>query len=287
MAVKKKGVTRNNAVKKGKPSSEIAITTVTEFINEINKFKVGKEKVWYRGHAEHNYKLEPSVYRHPYNPQSEEILMSQFKSRSIPYLKTIPSGDNAYWEWLFLMQHYKIPTRLLDWTESALVALAFAVVYRETKTRGRHQQGAHVWCLDALKLNSKYNTLDSKIIPNITENLHAQEICNKEFVPATGTLDAPVAIYGPQNNPRIVGQKGVFTIFPSSEKFQYDNFIGETGIKLIIKSDAQVKAIANELFGLGISESMIFPELDSISSEIRREHLASLNSIRIIKKKKK
>lgn len=275
------------AKKKASTFTEIHIKTVSEFIHEINEFKKGRQKVWYRGHSEYNYKLEPSIYREPYLPKSEDELMSQFKSRAIPYLNNIPNGKTAYWEWLFLMQHYKIPTRLLDWTESALVALAFAVVYRDSKERNGKKQGAHVWCLDALKLNSKFNNLDKDVIPNITENEHAQSIYDKGYKPPTGKFEAPIAIYGPQNNPRIVGQKGVFTIFPNTEKFQYDNFIEDIGIKLTIKTEAQVKAIATELFGLGISESMIFPELDSISSEIKREHLASLGSKKSTPKKKK
>lgn len=266
------------AKKKAKAFKEVPIKSVSEFIEQINEFKDGRSKVWYRGHSEYDYKLEPSIYRPPYEPKSESELMSQFKSRAIPYLDKIPSGKNEYWEWLFLMQHYKIPTRLLDWTESALVALAFAVVFRTDKKRERNKQGAHVWCLDALKLNSKYNNLDKDIIPNITENPHAQEICDKDYNPDTGKIEAPIAIYGPQNNPRIVGQKGVFTIFPASTKFQYDDFINDYGIKLTIKTDAQVKTIATELFGLGISESMIFPELDSISDEIKREHVSKKSS---------
>ncbi|GIK22775.1 MAG: hypothetical protein BroJett005_21890 [Ignavibacteriota bacterium] len=260
-----------------KTFSEIPIKTVSDFIAEINRFKKGRRKVWYRGHSEQDYKLAPSIYRKPFEPDSEDVLMSQFKSRAIPYLNNIPNGKNEYWEWLFLMQHYKIPTRLLDWTESALVALAFAVVYRDNKKRNENKQGAHVWCLDALKLNSKYNNLDKDVIPNITENEYAQDICDKIYTPPTGKFEAPIAVYGPQNNPRIVGQKGVFTIFPTKEKFQYDDFIGDIGIKLVIKTEAQVTTIANELFGLGISESMIFPELDSISSEIKREHVSALD----------
>lgn len=265
---------------------EIQIKTVTDFITEINKFKKGKKKVWYRGHSEHNFKLEPSIYRLPYSPDSENELMSQFKSRAIPYLNNIPGQDQVGdWNWMFLMQHYKIPTRLLDWTESALVALAFAVIYREKENKDRTttKKGAHIWCLDPLALNSKFNHI-SGTIPNITEDQKARDLCDKAHTPETGTSERPVAVYGPQNNPRIVGQKGVFTVFPASNKFQYDDFIGDIGIKLVIKTEAQVKTITSELFDLGISESMIFPELDSISSEIKREHLAQLATKKTPKK---
>jgi|LauGreDrversion4_2_1035121.scaffolds.fasta_scaffold277880_1 hypothetical protein len=263
---------------------EKEIKSVTDFIKEINAFKKDRKKVWYRGHSESNYKLEPSIYRKPFSASSEEELTNQFKSRAIPYLEKSPSTEN-YWEWLFIMQHYKIPTRLLDWTESALVALAFAVIYRDNKKRTGKNVGAHVWCLDPLKLNSKFNLLDKETVPNITENKNARDLCAKDTTPHTGKLDTPVAVYGPQNNPRIVGQKGVFTVFPSSNNFQFDESIGDMGLKLVIKTEENVKSIASELYDLGISESMIFPELDSISSEIKREHIAKLTSPKSSKKK--
>jgi len=253
----------------------VQIKTVNEFIDEVTKFRTGRTKVWYRGHSENNYKLEPSIYRQPFTPAAEQELYSQFKSRAISYVKNVPTGSNEYWEWLFLMQHYKLPTRLLDWTESALVALAFAVIFRDNeKKREKAEEGAHIWCLDAKMLNSKFNWLEN-VIPNITENPHAQEICRRDYVPTQGTMSLPVAVYGPQNNPRIVGQKGVFTVFPARENFQFDDYIGSMGTKLIIKSDVNVRKISNELFALGVSESMIYPELDSISSEIKREYILS------------
>ena len=88
-----------------------------------------------------NYKLEPSVNRGRWSPDKEIHLMNMFKSRAVPYLNQLPQ---SYWEWLFLMQHYKVPTRLLDWTESALIALAFAVHERKDEHITANA-GAAVW----------------------------------------------------------------------------------------------------------------------------------------------
>lgn len=264
--------------------NEKVITSVTDFIKEINDFKKDKKIVWYRGHSESNYKLLPSIFRKPFSASSEKELTNQFKSRANPYLEKSPSAKN-YWEWLCIMQHYKIPTRLLDWTESALVALAFAVIYRDNKKRNGKNVGAHVWCLDPIKLNSKFNLLDNNTIPFITDDSFAIFLDSIDKMSSKGELKTPIAVFGPRNNPRIVGQKGVFTIFPPLNDFQIDESIGDIGQKLVIKSEENVKSIASELYDLGISESMIFPELDSISSEIKREHIANLTSSNSHKRK--
>ena len=51
------------------------------------------------------------------------------------------------WEWYFLMQHSGAPTRLLDWTEGALIALYFAVRNKLDET------DAAVWVLNPWSLN--------------------------------------------------------------------------------------------------------------------------------------
>jgi hypothetical protein len=250
------------------------ITSVEEYLEEIKTFKnTTRRVVWYRGHSENNYELKPSLYRHPFSPDNEKFLMDRFKARAIPYLNKLPQSksatENDYWEWMFLMQHYKVPTRLLDWTESALVALAFAVIFRSETRLGNG--GAHVWCLDPLKLNSEFEKIDD--IPSITESEEAQAFFKKDYKMAAGQLKLALAIYGPQNNTRIVGQKGVFTVFPADGTFRLEDTIPrDTTLKIVIRTTNQVRKLANQLVDIGITESMIYPELDSVSAELKREY---------------
>src|ERR1700712_4698545 len=109
----------------------IEIDSLQGFLNEVQKLKdiLGFEKLWFRGIADHTYGLEPSIYRKAPAAIIEKQLLNRFKSRALPFIED--KGEKSYWEWLFIMQHYGVPTRLLDWSESALISLAFAVMYRE------------------------------------------------------------------------------------------------------------------------------------------------------------
>lgn len=250
--------------------TQIEVKSLQEYLDAINRIEneFEYEKIWFRGIADESYGLEPSLYRKTDNPIIEKQLLNRFKTRSLPFIDD--KGEKNYWEWLFIMQHYGVPTRLLDWSESALLGLAFAVIYREEK---HEDKDAAVWCLDPIKLNRDYTKglKPEEPIPSITDTSVKKIMTYQDHeIP----VDFPISVYGPLNNVRIVAQKGVFTLFPFKEKFKLEDI--EVADKFLIKVNIpkeNVLEIKQQLIVMGITENNVYPGLDSIAKEINREIL--------------
>ncbi len=83
--------------------------------------------------------------------------------------------------------------------------------------------------------------------------------------------DYPVAIIGPQNTDRIIAQRGVFTLFPNKDSFSLESLENaENFLFKIIIPESSIKSIGDDLYYIGLTESTLFPELDSISKELRK-----------------
>lgn len=254
------------------------ISCVSDYLNCINEVYNSREieKIWYRGQSKlnANYKLLPSIYRNSIIGNFEYDLYQRFKAKGVPFLKYKPETD---WDWLFLMQHYGVPTRLLDWSEDALIALAFTVEQRTSDDA--YLEDACVWLLDPFELNKQFNAFkDYKFIPNIEEERIKEHFGIKPRHLLTGSsmynMKHPIAVIGSMNSDRIIAQKGVFTLFPQPSddlKALEETPNNELFLKKIIINKASINNIKNELIRFGITENSLYPSLDSIAKEIERE----------------
>lgn len=103
------------------------ITTIEQYLSEIGKIQI-ENNVFYRGHSDKNFELTPSIYRKEHFIKNEHLIYREAISK-VPY----DFNGKSTIESLVLMQHYGIPTRILDLTTNALVALYFACIDNKDK----------------------------------------------------------------------------------------------------------------------------------------------------------
>jgi hypothetical protein len=130
------------------------IRSITEFIEEIQvKLETWDKgtKPWFRGesiNSTNNSKgivsLRPKIAA--YEHYHENHILQSFRRQAGGLANVPPKEDIDYW--LMLAQHYRVPTRLLDWTEGALHALYFAINRAEKDDKPR------VYMLNPRKLNA-------------------------------------------------------------------------------------------------------------------------------------
>jgi hypothetical protein len=258
---------------------EKSISTIAEYIDLIKE--LGEEGfTFFRGQDSFvQHKLLPSLLRRDndtknriYSDKCDKTFLNTFKSRAIAYLNFVPQND---WEWMSTAQHYGLPTRLLDWSQSPLAALFFAVENEYFKNLLAGDNPV-VWALNPIILNEKVRCIDDyNIIPNIIDKTETLQrgLHDKYGVGKKSDENIyPVAIICPSSNGRINAQKGTFTLFPLNAKALDDmDDIDDILYKIVLDKDSK-EAFKKQLFEMGITYSNIYPELDYICKDIKFEY---------------
>lgn len=103
-----------------------SITSVADLLAATNELQQEwNGEIWWRGQSSAAYLLVPGVYRIKRGVRAEQNLSLRFRQYAQTRYEKCPQ-QNDFCSWLFLAQHYGLPTRLLDWSESPLVSLFFA-----------------------------------------------------------------------------------------------------------------------------------------------------------------
>lgn len=237
---------------------QIEITSVASLI-EASRFAFqgfGKTVHWFRGQGTAAWGLVPAVHR-DYDQAGEHNLAAHFRlSAATRHLKTPDLSDLP--AWMSLMQHFGLPTRLLDWTASPLVALFFAL------DSVSHTETAVVWALVPSRLNavSAFKAEETFVLSGA--EARPLLLAGLERGPV---VEDVLAVVGQDIDLRMTLQQGAFTLHGTNAALnEHPNASGFLA-KFTIPQSARER-ISEELWFLGVRRSSLFPDLANLALEL-------------------
>ncbi|QGY80800.1 FRG domain-containing protein [Sphingorhabdus lacus] len=238
------------------------VRSLSDLIEFLKEDLPKGQPTWYRGQRDASWDLQPNITRHG-GVDAERALFKRFKQNAFSH---VPSRPATEWEWLFIMQHHGLPTRLLDWTESALVGLYFAL---DGDSPVDPKCAAALWAMDPIGLNraSKWAGAHEADIPGFDDDEDLKSYLPSQFL-RTGFALEPIAAIAARNNARIQVQQGVFTLHhknldPLNEGARLDHIW-----RYIIPGDV-VAELRTGLEMLNVNRLSLFPELQNVANHAR------------------
>lgn len=235
--------------------------------------ELNKKNLWFRGHSDQEWKLQPSLIRRYAEkaPEKGWYFFKRFIQESYPFLERTPSSS---WDWVFLMQHYGLPTNLLDWSESPLIALYFAV------EEGNDDKDGVIWGFDPEQFN---RSMGHPVETGNQLPMFNFETSLEKYLPEqakSSDAELPIAAIPTKNSSRIAAQHGVFTAHSLNdnvpiEEIKIQNTDGQNVDpdyiwKYRIPRDRK-SAMRSSLSALRIDAFQIFPELSNLKDRILKE----------------
>lgn len=271
------------------------IKSISEFDAFISHHSVNEtQQLFYRGHSDANYILAPSIMRNNKWFNNESAMYNDI----IINCPESFSKCNTHLEKLVEMQHYGLPTRLLDITRNPLVALYFAcesnydnygevVLIAAEKKDIKYPQSDSVSVLSSLPLFSRKNqehirdcALSSennyefnKKIPRLHHEIRLEKPAFLPEIIKEEIIDSFI-VYAVKNNNRIVKQDGAFIICGLIENSDVLNKyrLKEDEKKVVLLIDNK-EQILKTLDNLSINKATLFPEIECVTEYIKSKYL--------------
>jgi hypothetical protein len=199
----------------------------------------------------------------------EQALLRNFRK----YAHGEGAKPDSVWHWLALGQHHGLPTRLIDWTYSPLVALHFATVSLD-----HYDRDGVVWCVNFVEANRL-------LPPALTSLLEAEcsQTLTLEMLAPFPTLDAldklaaePFVAFvePPSLDVRMLNQFALFSMMsaPSAQLPAWMEQHPELTRKIVVPAELKWE-IRDKLDQANVTERTLFPGLDGLSSWLTRYYL--------------
>lgn len=221
-----------------------------------------KGGAWYRGISDGRHTLIPSLFRVKNRHFHAEInVFADFWT-----MIEEPSIMDS-WQRLSFMQHFGVPTRLLDWTSDLNIALYFAISHAERRGPG----DPCIWVLNPFKLNAMYCGVNKIFdeVDRISFDYYTEAL--------TGIFPnvTPIAMRPMWSNNRIRAQSGAFTFHGSSE-VPLETLVRSKVAKRVQIQHSAVRLLREKLVSEGLNNFTVFGGADGLAQYLKSHYFGSL-----------
>lgn len=274
------------------PAAAVVIRSLGELVDRVTPSEPDlvtrrrRDAGVYRGVGDARWPMLTSLDRlggtHPPHTKRvlEEHVLRNFARYSRPHVGAGPAHNG--WELLAAAQHHGVPTRLLDWTYSPLVAAHFATMGRRGVggAQGGGEPGTDrvIWRLDWQRVHRHFALPELALLADDLERLRDPR-GDGRFTPwqliRHGDDGEPFACLfePPTLDARIAAQSAVFTLTSSTSQ-SFDAFLAARGLAdaltpYVIPAD-EVGRVRDQLDLVSFDERRLFPDLDGVAKQLRR-----------------
>jgi hypothetical protein len=246
----------------------IDLTTLEKALRETESFFNRLYPSW-RGHDDANWTLLPEVFRPaPNGKRFDEVsLIRSFMAHAESRREKCPPMSDKL-SWLLLGRHYGLPTRLLDWTASPLVALYFA--------SADHSKDGCIWAANAGTVNlasigvRRLVAPDEQLVTSLADLAFSVGPSGPDTPELKKMKDSVIFSGTREIDARVFAQHASFSIHGSKiDLAGADIARGEKWRSKYIVPAGYKKSIRAALTSLGLTKMSLFPDLSALAEELK------------------